>query len=171
MGDEVSICRAWSMPNRWTFRMKPVREFIRRHMEEGEVWVDPFAGTSSMANITNDLSPDSPAQFHMRAEEFLASIPDCSVDGVLYDPPYTPRQVKECYDRVGIDNWDGRNSLWAEFRRQIARVVKPGGKVISFGYTSSGIGKKNGFRIVEILLVNHGSGHNDTICTFEIKEG
>ena len=43
------------------------------------------------------------------------------------------------------------------------------GKVISFGWNSGGIGKKNGFEIEKILLVNHGSQHNDTICTLEVK--
>ena len=30
-------------------------------------------------------------------------------------------------------------------------------------------GKKNGFEIQKILLVNHGAQHNDTICTLETK--
>ena len=30
-----------------------------------------------------------------------------------------------------------------------------------------GIGKNNGFKIVEILLVPHGGWHNDTIVTVE----
>jgi len=40
--------------------------------------------------------------------------------------------------------------------------------VISFGWNSGGIGKTNGFEILEILLVAHGA-HNDTICTVERK--
>lgn len=32
-----------------------------------------------------------------------------------------------------------------------------------------GIGKKNGFEIIEILLVAHGGMHNDTIVTVERK--
>ena len=47
--------------------------------------------------------------------------------------------------------------------------MKPGGKVISFGWNSGGIGKTNGFEIQRILLVPHGGPHHDTIVTVEIK--
>lgn len=38
---------------------------------------------------------------------------------------------------------------------------------ISFGWNSQGFGKNLGFKIIEILLVAHGRGHNDTIVTVE----
>ena len=52
---------------------------------------------------------------------------------------------------------------------EISRILRPGGISISFGWNSSGIGKKRGFEIIEILLVAHGGMHNDTICTVERK--
>lgn len=48
-------------------------------------------------------------------------------------------------------------------------MVKIGGKVITFGWNSGGIGYKYGFEIERILLVPHGGWHNDTICTVEVK--
>ncbi len=51
----------------------------------------------------------------------------------------------------------------------MARVIKPGGKVITYAYNSSGLGKKRGFEIIRILIVPHGAEHNDTICTVEKK--
>lgn len=54
---------------------------------------------------------------------------------------------------------------------EIARIVAPGGLVISFGWDSTGMGKGRGFETVEILLVNHGACHNDTIVTVERKSG
>jgi hypothetical protein len=39
--------------------------------------------------------------------------------------------------------------------------------VLSFGWNTSGMGKARGFEIEEILLVCHGSDHNDTICMAE----
>jgi len=44
-----------------------------------------------------------------------------------------------------------------------------GGIAISFGWNSNGFGKKLGFEIIEILIVPHGSSHNDTIVTIERK--
>jgi len=55
----------------------------------------------------------------------------------------------------------------AKLRAQIDRVLAPNGKVLWFGWNTTGMGKKYGFEIEEILLVCHGSDHNDTICMAE----
>lgn len=108
----------------------------------------------------------------MDALDFLKLFDDESVDGVLYDPPYSSRQVTECYSGFGynVTNETTRSSFWGNQKKEISRIVKPGGKVISFGWNSGGIGMKNGFKITRILLVPHGGWHNDTICTVEIKD-
>ena len=64
---------------------------------------------------------------------------------------------------------DTQNSFYGNRKKEITRIVKPRGIVISCGWNSNGVGKKNGFRLIEVLLVAHGSGHNDTIVTVEIK--
>ena len=157
------------MPSKWTFTIKPIKELIDEEMTEG-VWVDPFAGENSPATITNDLNPVRPTNYHMQALEFLKMFDDSSVEGVLFDPPYSPRQVKECYDSIGIEGWDGRVNFWSDCKKEVARIVKPNGKVISFGWNSAGIGKSRGFGITRILIVPHGGSRNDTICTVDIKE-
>lgn len=165
------INREWAMPNKNTFSIKPINKLIGEEMVGG-VWIDPFANINKLATITNDLNPEYDTDYHMDALEFLKLFDDESVDGVLYDPPYSPRQVAECYKGVGCDvtNETTRASFWSNHKREISRVVKPGGKVITFGWNSGGIGNKYGFKITRILLVPHGGWHNDTICTVEIKE-
>ncbi len=76
-----------------------------------------------------------------------------------------------CYNDVGYNvTWDAtKASFWGNHKREISRIVKKGGKVITFGWNSGGIGYKYGFEIKRILLVPHGGWHNDTICTVEIK--
>ena len=76
-----------------------------------------------------------------------------------------------CRDNAGVDlAWDTMDeSFWGNHKREISRIVKLGGKVITFGWNSGGIGYKYGFQIKRILLVPHGGWHNDTICTVEIK--
>ena len=64
---------------------------------------------------------------------------------------------------------DTQSSFYGDRKNEVARIVKSGGYVISFGWNSGGIGKKNSFEIVEILLVPHGGAHNDTIVTVERK--
>ena len=101
----------------------------------------------------------------------MKSLPDASADMVLYDPPYSPRQVSECYKSLGhtVNMQTTQASYWSKQKKEIARITKPGGIVITFGWNSGGIGMSNGFEIVEILMVAHGGWHNDTICTVEHK--
>ena len=108
----------------------------------------------------------------MDALDFLKQFEDESVNGVLFDSPFSNRQIVECYKNVGkhIFQETTQASFWGNLKKEIARIVKPKGKVISFGWNSGGIGKTNGFIITRILLVAHGGWHNDTICTVEVKQ-
>ena len=62
----------------------------------------PFAAGNRLANVTNDIDPQYDTDFHMDATDFLNLFKLDSVDTVLYDPPYSPRQVAECYKALGI---------------------------------------------------------------------
>ena len=133
--------------------------------------VDPFARNSGLATISNDLDPECGTDYHMDALEFLRMLPDRSADTVLYDPPYSPRQVSECYRRFGrtVDMATTQASYWSKQKAEIGRIVKPGGVVITCSWNSGGIGQNYGFEIEEILLVCHGGWHNDTICVVDRK--
>lgn len=168
--EEPLIIRKWAMPNKNTFSIKPIRELILDEMCDG-LWIDPFANTNKFATITNDLNQKFDTDYHLDALDFLKLFNDNSVDGILYDPPYSPRQVSECYNRVGYNvTWDTtKASFWSNHKKEISRILKVGGKVITFGWNSGGIGFSYGFQKTKILLVPHGGWHNDTICTVEIK--
>ncbi len=166
----ISIERVWAMPNKNTFDIKPIHDLITEELTDG-LWIDPFANQNKLATVTNDLSMEFDTDYHLDALDFLKLFDSNSVDGVLYDPPYSPRQVSECYNNVGYNvTWDTtKASFWGNHKREISRIVKLGGKVITFGWNSGGIGYKYGFEIERILLVPHGGWHNDTICTVEVK--
>lgn len=163
------INRTWEMPNKNTFCIRAIRTVIDKYAF-GKI-IDPFANENRIANVTNDLDPQYDTDFHMDATDFLKTFDDNSIDTVLYDPPYSARQVSECYKKMGmtVNKETTQNSYWRKHREQIQRILRPGGIVISCGWNSTGIGKKYGFEIIEILLVAHGSQHNDTIVTIERK--
>lgn len=163
--------KRWAMPNSLTFSIPPIKEFVERHIEGGTVIVDPFANNSKYGTITNDLNPDFDTDYHMDALDFLKMLPDDSADIVLYDPPYSLRQVSECYKGVGREvTMETTQASWrARHLDEIARITKKGGKALCFGWNSAGVGKKRGFVQTEILLVAHGGSKNDTICSAEIK--
>lgn len=163
------ISREWAMPNGNTFTIKPIRSLIEKYAHG--VIVDPFANDNKIATITNDLDTAYDTTYHMDATEFLESLPDDSADVVLYDPPYSPRQVAECYKRLGktVNMQTTQASYWRKQKDEIRRIVRAGGVVISFGWNSNGVGLKRGFEPIEIMLIAHGSNHNDTIVTVERK--
>lgn len=163
------IERKWEMANKNTFSIKAVREIIDKYAF-GTI-IDPFANNSKIATITNDLDSQYDTDYHMDATDFLKMFDDNSVDTVLYDPPYSSRQVSECYKRLGmsVNRETTQSSYWRKHKEEISRIVRPDGIVISCGWNSTGIGKKYGFEIVEILLVAHGGQHNDTIIVVSVK--
>jgi len=165
----MRIDRVWAMPSKDTFTIKPIDKLLKEEMNGG-VWIDPYAGKFSPAHITNDLHPDSRAGVHLDALEFLSKLEN-QYDGVLLDPPYSLRQLKECYDSIGIkpDPAIFRADYISKQKDIISRIIKPNGKAICFGWNSIGIGKNRGFKLERILLVAHGRSHNDTIVTVERK--
>lgn len=164
---EITMRRVWAMPSKWTFSMPVVKDLLDREMQ-GDLWADPFAGLNSPAAITNDIEPDRKATHNLDALEFLRSFDDDSLDGVLFDPPYSPEQCLRRYTPKH-NGTAGRAEYWARCKDEIARIVRPGGRCISFCWDSTGVGKTRGFSITDILLICHGACHNDTICTVEQK--
>ena len=164
------INRAWAMPSKNTFSIRPIRHLITRYLNG--VSIDPFANQSKLATWTNDLDQSYETTHNMDALDFIKTFDDKSIDVVLFDPPYSPRQISECYKALDLSvNMETTQSLfWARCKDQISRVTAANGYCITCGWNSGGIGKKHGFKIVEILLVAHGGWHNDTIVTVEQKQ-
>lgn len=160
--------RVWAMPAADTFDVPPIGALVRKYLHG--VSVDPFARNKRWATHTNDLNPETRAEHHMQAPTFLAMLADqgVSADVVLFDPPYSPRQVAECYAGIGVKATKADTqtaALYAACRREIRRLCKRGSVVLSFGWNTCGMGP--GFRAEELLIVCHGSAHNDTLCLVE----
>ena len=164
----MKFSRTWAMPNANTFSVKPIGDFVTRYLHG--VTVDPFARNSGLATYTNDLNPETTAQRHLDAVDFLEKLASEGVkaDVVIFDPPYSPRQISECYAAAGkkAGMVDTQNAaLYAKCRTAIRKMCKQGSLVLSFGWNSCGMGP--GWETEEIMLVAHGGAHNDTICLAE----
>ena len=147
----MNIERVWAMPNHKTFEIKPIKKLIQEEL--GEDYIDVF-----------------PHPYDRDALELLKTIESNSIERLAFDPVYSLRQLKEKYESKGISLTQHETQYyWSDLRSQISRVMKTGGKIISFGWNSIGIGKTLGFEITRILMVCHGGHHNDTICTVEVK--
>ncbi|KKK61034.1 hypothetical protein LCGC14_3018370 [marine sediment metagenome] len=160
----ATIMRVWEMPNRYTFKMQAVQDLLKREMSG--YWADPFCGVASPAQVCNDADSSIQAEFHLDGLDFLRSLKDESVDGILFDPPYSLEQALRKY-KPKHNGTAGRTEYWAKCKDEIARIVRAGGKAICFGWDSTGIGNNRGFKLQHVLLLCHGACHNDTIVTVE----
>jgi len=174
------INREWAMPNSKTFKINHIKMLIKKYLPTaGGIVLDPFANEHSIKEImyqikyiSNDIDVSYKCDYSLEAQKFLNLFDNNTIDLILYDPPYSQRQVKEVYTKLKktVTKKDTQSDYWVKFKKEIKRVLKPNGICISFGWDSNGIGKNNGFKITEILLLAHGGAHNDTICTVEIKK-
>lgn len=165
----MKFSREWAMPNSETFSILPIRALLKRYIEPGMVVIDPFARNSKIGTITNDLNPETGAQSHLDAAEFLSGLvaERVSADVVILDPPYSNRQIIEMYQGVGREfKAEDDVNRYARYRRPIDNLLKVGGLVISCGWHTNGWGN---YALVEVLIVPHGGAHNDTLVTVERK--
>lgn len=173
----MKMSRQWAMPNAETFKIKPINVFLYEALRQRplEGWiVDPYVRNSIfklVCDYTNDLNPEIEAGSHLDAGEFLSQFADNSISFLFFDPPYSPRQVQECYQGIGkkVTAQDTQSSFYSRVKDIATPKIKPGGLVACFGWNSNGFGKGRGFEMLEVLLVPHGSNKYDTICTLERK--
>jgi len=166
----IKFTRVWSMPTPWTFGMKPVKVILDEYVGDGEGWIDPYAGKSSRARISNDHNPAMKALYCMEAIDFVKALKG-KFEGVLFDPPYSFTQIERHYKRLGrpVTKETTRMGFYEKVKSVICEKIKLGGYAISFGWNTSGFGKARGFRIIEIMAIAHGGSRNDTLVTVEKK--
>jgi len=164
--------REWAMPCKDTFTVPPIRRFVLRYLAKSKISIDPFARNSQLCTYSNDLNPNTSAKSHLEAREFLSQLVERGVtaDLIVFDPPYSLEQLKRSYESIGRkytmeDGWLPRN--WRTEKTLCNQLLGSHGVFLNFGWGTSGMGLKRGFEIVEIMLVCHGGGHNDTICMAE----
>jgi hypothetical protein len=171
----MRINRVWAMPTGDTFDCPPIGEMVKRYLRASKVSIDPFSRNKRWATYTNDLNPETAAEYHMDACDFLAMLltQEVRADLIIFDPPYSHYQAKEVYQGVGKDyrfDVEAANmGHWSKEKEICYQLLAVGGYFLHFGWHSNGMGKSRDTQIDEILLVAHGRSHNDTICMAEKK--
>ena len=146
--------------DRYTFKIKPIRLWVEKNCEGRTL--NLFAGITKLNidEIRNDLDVDALSDYKMDALVFLRTWKGEKFDTILLDPPYAYRKSMEMYG--------GRKcSPFRQLKDEIVNVIKPNGKVITFGYHSNTMGKNRGFNIEKICLFSHGGAIHDTIASIE----
>ena len=127
------------MPNKNTFKIKAIRDLIQKYIYLGNIVIDPFANNSKLATITNDLDTQYDTDYHLDALDFLKTFKKESVDVILYDPPYSSRQISESYKKMNksVNKETTQSSYWSKQKEEIARILKQNGICISCGWNSN----------------------------------
>jgi hypothetical protein len=121
--------------------------------------IDPFARDCKLADITNDLNPDTSATHHLDCLEFLQSFELDDVDGCIFDPPFSVRMAKDHYDGFGVDLYCSDQAKMSQCMKELARIIRPGGWLLKFAFNCNR--PHPAFELERLWLVNKGGFRND----------
>ncbi len=170
-----------------TFENKHIRYIIDRHLAQHNSdtfpfacrILDPFARESFTTKleyaITNDLNPEMPTDYHLEANDFceliLSEHGAGQYDIILWDPPYTMRQLKELYDGIGLKLFQEQTqNMWGRAIKACQKLLKVNGHFISFGYHTKGIRSRNfSTDEIHIFQTNFAPDAYDVLCTVQRK--
>lgn len=132
---------------------------------------DPFARNCPVGTHTNDLNPHTQAENHIDGLEWLRLQPSSYFDCVILDPPFSDVANDRIYDHERIhgekSNIYTQATYFKSVMMEIFRILKPNGRCLRFGYTTSTLCK--GLTLARLWVVNFYSPRNDVLVSLMIK--
>ena len=156
-----------SQCHRYTFQPKKIRTWVVNEICGHTL--NLFAGKTILreGNVRIDKDPDMPdLTFVMDSEDFLKMALKeefAKFDTIIFDPPWNARKAREKYEGRYIGKF-------TKLKEDIVKLLNPRGKIISAGYKISYFGKKRGFNLEKVLVVNPGGDINPFFIVVERKE-
>ena len=149
-------------PKKYTFEQPQLKLWVEQWCI-GKV-LNLFGGKVrlSVDEISNDIDPEMPTDFHMDAFELVSSLPDGSFNTIVLDPPYNIRKSREKYGGRYIGKF-------TKIKNELPRILRPYGRTITLGYDTVGMSASRGFEKIAICVICHGGDHNDTLGLVEQK--
>lgn len=144
---------------RYTFEAPKIREWVEDRAT-GKV-LNLFAGRTklNLDEFRVDLREDMVADWYGDALEFVTTT-DLKFDTIILDPPYGLRKSMTKYNGATVSNYKLITS-------NLPRLMNKDAHTISFGYSSVGMGKSNGYEKIEVMLMCHGGAQHDTIAVID----
>ncbi len=147
---------------RYTFESPKIKQWVEENAC-GKV-LNLFAGKTplNLNEIRVDIDPDMLSNYNVDALDYIRG---CyrKYDTIILDPPYSYRKSMEMYE----GNYSSRFKQIAD---TIPYKLNKEGKVISFGYHSTFMGKKRGFYLDTMCIFAHGGAQHCTIAIIEKEE-
>ena len=141
---------------RYTFESPKIKKWVEEN-STGKC-LNLFAGTTKLNidEIRNDMDKEALADYNKDAVDFVQDWKGTKFDTVILDPPYAYRKAMEMYK----GNYSSRFKLLADL---IPNILEKNGRVISFGYHSTFLGKKRDAKLIKLCVFAHGGAQHCTI--------
>ncbi len=157
------------MPNKWTFGIPYIKNYLEMLCADKRILL-PYAGMTRLrtpsASLYIDIDPDVKPDIVSDCKDILPKLlrnKDVNYDIVLLDPPFSAHQAIRKYGNKKMSDLSVIKDYCAE-------ILSEGGVVVTFGFNSTGMGKKRGFIKDELHIFNHGGNHNDMFMLKEHKK-
>lgn len=165
-------------PKRYTFEMKKVKEWTELN-SKGLV-LNLFAGKTKLnlneirVDINKEMTKIDYIMDSFSFINFWIEEKNDKFDTIILDPPYSLRKAREKYDismknsnpNVNVHNKKMIGSFTI-IKNVISNILAPEGRVLTFGYNSTGLGNARGFKKTKLLLINHFGDYDDTMGIIE----
>lgn len=135
-------------PNKWTFESTKIREWTESQLR-GRV-LNVCAGPTRLDHdgeiVTNDLNESLDVDHHYDATEISEHFSK-EFDTVVFDPPFSAYQASTHYGgcETGYDT---------AMKKELSKVLRSGGRVIQFGYTTTCMPRSLGFDRTAVAVFN-----------------
>jgi 16S rRNA G966 N2-methylase RsmD len=148
---------------KYTFESPKIKDWVEQN-SNGLV-LNLFAGKTKLHlnEIRNDTDKTMLADFHLDAVDFIlhwAKTDDRKFDTIILDPPYSYRKSMEMYN-------NNFNSRFKRVADELPKIIKQFTKIISFGYHSTFMGGKRGYKLERMCVFAHGGAQHCTIGIIE----
>jgi hypothetical protein len=169
--DELKFSYHTVQPNRWTFQSNAIRQWVEERLR-GRV-LNACAGKTMLAHdheiVRNDLDDSRDADLHVDVCEIVDHFEPESFGTVVYDPPFSENQANESYDlEDGEAVVAGRDAI---AKRQFDELLKPGGRVIQFGFSTTCMPASMEYERREVAVWNTLGRSNDYLSVVDEKPG
>lgn len=126
------------------------------------------AGKTRLAHdheiVRNDIDEDRDADLHVDVCEIVDHFPAESFDTIVYDPPFSDYQSNSKYEGMNV----GNETI---AKRQFDLLLRPGGRVIQFGYTTTCMPNEFGYHRSSVAVWNTLGRMNDYLSAVDEKPG
>lgn len=164
--DDIELSYWTVQPNRWTFQSDKIRRWVEQRLQGRTL--NACAGKTKLAHdheiVRNDIDEQRDADLHVDVCNIADELEAESFDTIVYDPPFSQYQANRSYDGEKV----GDSAL---AKRQFDSLLRDGGRVIQFGFTTTCMPMELGYERQEVAVWNTLGQMNDYLSVIDKKPG